>query len=106
MKTVDFKRNLVIALTFLLVGAFGVPSNGLADLQDGSVGYWSFDEDSGDSAYDYSGNNDHEAIESATWATGYFRSDGDMMFVEGGVASHFYEHIQMNPVVDLAIANC
>jgi len=38
------------------------------------VGYWSFDEGSGDTAYDYSGNGNHGTIYGASWATGAYGS--------------------------------
>ena len=38
-------------------------------LNEGLVGYWSFDEGSGDIAFDYSKNN-NGIIHGATWATG------------------------------------
>ena len=59
MKTIAFKRNLIMGLIILFVGAFVVPSNGLADLKQGLVGYWTFDEGSGTDLHDYSGNENH-----------------------------------------------
>jgi hypothetical protein len=38
----------------------------------GPIGYWSFDEGSGTTAYDSSGNNDNGAIYGATWTSGKF----------------------------------
>jgi photosystem II stability/assembly factor-like uncharacterized protein len=35
--------------------------------EPGLVGYWSFNEGAGDTAYDYSGNGNHGAIHGATW---------------------------------------
>jgi hypothetical protein len=53
-------------LVFLLAGAFSAS----ADLNDGLVGYWSFDEGSGGTAYDYSGFGNHGTIENALWVNG------------------------------------
>ncbi|GAH26687.1 unnamed protein product, partial [marine sediment metagenome] len=39
-------------------------------LNDGLLAYWNFDEGSGNTAYDSSGNNDG-IINGATWTTGY-----------------------------------
>ena len=80
MKAIAFRRNLVIAFTILLVGAFVLLSTGWANLNDDLVGYWSFDEGSGGTAYDYSGNNNHGTIYGATWTTGI--SGGALYFVE------------------------
>jgi hypothetical protein len=41
-----------------------------ADLSDGLVAYWSFDEGSGAIAHDSSGNGNHGTISGATWAQG------------------------------------
>ena len=38
-----------------------------ASLTDGLVAYWSFNEGSGDTAYDYSGNSNHGTIYGASW---------------------------------------
>ncbi len=73
MKAIVFQRNLVIALTILLLGAFGVPIHGSAnlDLDSGLVGYWGFDECSGDTAHDGSGNgNDGILINGPVWVDG------------------------------------
>lgn len=39
-------------------------------LEDGLVGYWSFDEGSGNTAHDISGNDNHGTIHGASWTTG------------------------------------
>jgi hypothetical protein len=70
VRTFSFERNLVIGLIILFTGAFVVPRNGLASLEEGLVGYWSFDEGSGNIAHDYSGNNNHGTIYGATWVDG------------------------------------
>ena len=68
MKAIAFKRNLVIALTILLVGALGVSSNGstTVDLDSGLVAYWSFDNQS-DPGHDDSENGNDGTVYGATW---------------------------------------
>jgi len=46
--------------------------SGLAINETGLVGYWKFDEGSGTTAYDSSGNNNHGTIYGATWANGKY----------------------------------
>ncbi len=57
---------LLIALACLWGGA----NNAAADLNDGLVGYWSFDEGEGSTAYDYSGNGNDGTINGASWTDG------------------------------------
>ena len=64
------KRNMIIGVTALLVGAFALPNSRLADLNDGLLGYWTFDEGNGSVANDYSGNGNHGSIVGASWTTG------------------------------------
>jgi hypothetical protein len=95
MKAIAFKRNLLMALTMLLVGAFGVPSNGLADLNDGLVGYWRFDEGSGSITYDETDNHNDGTIYGATWydegVSGSALSfDGDHDYVNLGNDASLY----------------
>jgi len=54
---------VLLALACLLVGV----NVATADLDDGLVGYWSFDEGEGGTAYDYSGHGSHGAIHGASW---------------------------------------
>ena len=56
----------LIALACFLASANGA----VADLNDGLVGYWSFDEGEGSTAYDYSGHGNHGTIYGAQWVTG------------------------------------
>ncbi|MCK4342410.1 MAG: LamG domain-containing protein [Phycisphaerae bacterium] len=75
-------QHLLIVLACLLAGANGAA----ADLNDGLVGYWSFDEGDGETAYDYSGHGNHGTIDGAAWTTGISGSalnfDGDDDYVE------------------------
>jgi len=59
---------LLVVLAFLLAGT----NSASADLDDGLVGYWSFDEGEGGTAYDYSGNGNDGTIYGATWTAGIF----------------------------------
>lgn len=53
------------------LGALTSKGGGQRDITNGLVAYWSFDEWSGDTAHDYSGNGNHGLIEGgATWTTG------------------------------------
>jgi hypothetical protein len=58
--------NRITCLTIITIVALGlnltIPNCALADLNEGLVGYWSFDEGSGGTAYDYSGNNNDGTI--------------------------------------------
>jgi len=60
------QRFLVLTLACLLAGA----NIAAAEREDGLVAYWSFDEGSGDMAYDYSLNSNHATIYGAAWADG------------------------------------
>jgi len=62
LKTIAFRVCLITGLILLFATAFVVPSVGLANLTDGLVGYWSFDEGGGTVAYDYSGNNNNGTV--------------------------------------------
>ncbi|MCK4342411.1 MAG: LamG domain-containing protein [Phycisphaerae bacterium] len=50
--------------------ALAAASSAAADLNDGLVGYWSFDEGEGGTAYDYSGHGNHGTIQGASWTSG------------------------------------
>ncbi len=65
-----FRRNMIRGLIIIFIGVFSTPTNGLTGLKDGLVGYWSFDEGSGDTAHDYSGNGNNAKINGAVWTTG------------------------------------
>ena len=67
-------RFLLLALACLLAGA----SSAAADLNGGLVGYWSFDEGEGDTAYDYSGNWNDGSVDGASWTGGI--SDSALYF--------------------------
>ncbi|MCK4342418.1 MAG: LamG domain-containing protein, partial [Phycisphaerae bacterium] len=71
----------LLALACLLTAANGA----VADLNDGLVGYWSFDEGEGGTAYDYSGHGNHGSIHGATWSAGIsggaLSFDGDNDYV-------------------------
>ncbi|MCK4342416.1 MAG: LamG domain-containing protein [Phycisphaerae bacterium] len=73
---------LLPALVCFLVGA----NHAAADLNDGLVGYWSFDEGEGATAYDYSGHGNHGTLHNATWVSGIAGSalefDPDSGYVE------------------------
>lgn len=63
--------------------------NLFADLSNGLVGYWTFDEGIGDTAYDYSGNENHGVVNGdADWTIGVVNSalqlDGADDFVDCG----------------------
>jgi len=60
------QRPRMVVLACVLAGASGA----VADLNDGLVGYWSFDEGEGDTAHDYSGYDNHGTIFNATWVNG------------------------------------
>ena len=72
---------LLIALACLLTAA----NSAAANLNDGLVAYWSFDEGSGGTAYDYSSQGNDGAIYGPTWDAGYssfaLRFDGEDDFV-------------------------
>lgn len=70
LKAIAFRTNLLTVLIFLLVGAFVVPSADSTDLNQGLMGYWKFDECSGNLAHDSSGNGNNGTINGATWTTG------------------------------------
>ncbi len=63
-----------------VVALFGGISSSAADLSDGLVGYWSFDEGEGDTAYDYSGYGNHGTILGATWTAGL---SGNALYFDG-----------------------
>jgi len=86
MKATAFIKAMAMGLIILLVGAFVAPSHALADLNEGLVGYWSFNEGNGDTAYDYSGNGNHGIINGASWTTGI--SGGALEF--DGVDDYVY----------------
>ncbi|MCK4342412.1 MAG: LamG domain-containing protein [Phycisphaerae bacterium] len=98
---------LLLAPACLLAGV----SSAAADLNDGLVGYWSFDEGEGGTAYDYSGHGNHGTIYGATWTTGISVSalgfDGENDYVHcgstltGGVLPAFsvsaWIHVDQSP---------
>lgn len=71
LKAITLRVSLLTGLILLFAGAFVVPSVGLANITDGLVGYWSFDEGGGTIANDYSGNNNNGTVYgSPNWVTG------------------------------------
>ncbi|MCK4342417.1 MAG: LamG domain-containing protein [Phycisphaerae bacterium] len=73
---------LMVVLGCLLAGANGAA----ADLNDGLVGYWSFDEGSGDTVYDGSGAGHNGQVYGAVWVNGVSETalqlDGDEDYVD------------------------
>jgi hypothetical protein len=69
MKAIALKRNLVIGLIVLFVGAFGVPSANSTDLNQGLVAYWNFNEGYGTTVHDATPNHHDGTIDGATWTT-------------------------------------
>jgi hypothetical protein len=67
------------------------------DLDSGLVAYWSLDEGSGDTAHDYSGNNNHGTIYGATWVDGI---SGEALQFHG-VATHDRIIVPDNSSLDL-----
>ena len=62
-------KKLIYLMSFVLV--LGVALTSTANAADPNlVGYWTFDEGSGTTAFDYSGNNYHGTITGAEWVTG------------------------------------
>ena len=59
---------LTFLLAALVLGGFNFVGNARADMSTGLVGYWAFNEGSGTSAADSSGNGNTGAITSGTWS--------------------------------------
>ena len=93
MKTIRnyYNKYIVFAIIILLIGVSIVPcisssyekttiivDENKVNLNYGLVGYWSFDEGSGNIAHDYSGNNNDGTIFGASWTAGV--SDGALYF--------------------------
>jgi len=87
LRYANIKISLVFSLILFLIGTSVVPNicgntenneifyinaiNSYSSQRDGLLAYWSFDEGSGDTAHDYSGNNYHGTIYGASWTTGH-----------------------------------
>jgi hypothetical protein len=73
MKNGVMKTGFVIGIIIFMIGA-GIVQNTTtivkADLEDGLVGYWSFNEGNGTILHDNSGNGYDGTIDGATWTTG------------------------------------
>ena len=63
------KKIFLIASTLLFLANFR-PAYSQINPDSGLVGYWSFNEGVGDTAYDYSGNENYGLLSGATWTTG------------------------------------
>ncbi len=70
------RQLLMVALAFLLAGV----SSAVADLNDGLVAYWGFDEGEGDTAYDSSGNGHDGVVYGASWVAGL---SGSALYFDG-----------------------
>ncbi len=74
----------ISCLTMSVVAALGlalaVCDNAAADLNEGLVGYWSFDEGEGGTAYDYSGNGHDGTIYGTAWTGGV---SGSALYYDG-----------------------
>ncbi len=79
-----------IAIILLLISC-----NALAGLTDGLVGYWSFDENSGGTAQDYSGYNNHGTIHNPLWTTG---KSGSALYFNG---LNTYVEVADSPSLDI-----
>ncbi len=67
------EKGLVLGILFLFAGASflqQIQPTVKADLTDGLIGYWSFNEESGTILHDNSGNGYDGTIDGATWTTG------------------------------------
>ena len=73
MKNTSLEKVLVIGIVFLFAGAsvlLQVQPTAKADITDGLVAYWSFNEGSGTTLTDNSGNAHDGTIYGATWTSG------------------------------------
>ncbi|MDH5690776.1 MAG: LamG domain-containing protein, partial [Candidatus Bathyarchaeota archaeon] len=62
----------ILTGTLLLLTLVSGSMTQSASAEEGLLAYWKFDEGSGTTAYDSSGNNNHGTIHEATWTTGQF----------------------------------
>ena len=79
MRNMCFKKGLVLGIIVFIVGAVVIPTISgnkeksnivISGIDDGLVGYWSFDNNEGSIAYDESGNDNNGLIEGASWTLG------------------------------------
>ena len=90
MRNSMFKKGLVFILMSLLIGVVFVPTSfsvgNSSSLNDGLVGHWKFDEETGNVAYDSSVNGNDGLVQGATWNQGVIgnclRFDGDGDYVD------------------------
>jgi len=83
-------RLIIVAFACLLAGVNVVT----ADLDDGLVGYWSFDEGSGATVYDYSGYGNHGTRHGTSWVEG---ASGNALWFNG---SDDYVSVPDHPIFD------
>jgi len=98
------RKRLVFILVLLYVGIGVVQqtiTNVKADFTNGLVGYWSFNEGSGNISYDSSGNNNDAMIYGASWSGGVFgfglTYDGQDDYVEVPIISNI-TNIPLNEI--------
>ena len=90
LKGIASRVSLLTGLIFLFVGAFIFPTISLANLDDGLVAHWNFDEGSGSILHSSVGGYDGNII-GATWASGisgsalYFDADGEHVVFSSSV---------------------
>ncbi len=91
--------------------ALAAPDKLVADLNDGLVGYWSFDEGQEGTAYDYSGNGNHGAIEGASWTCGvcgsalYFDGVDDYVSIADSPAFDVGDEITVGAWINTTVVN-
>jgi hypothetical protein len=114
-----FRKSLVIGIIILFVGACVIPSisgniekiNNLPSAEEISlntfdsdlVGWWSFDEGSGTTVHDYSGNGNDGIIYGATWTTDTPCDAGYALSFDG--SGYHGDHINIIDTSDFVFAN-
>ena len=95
MRNNKFRKDLVFGIIVSIIGSgiFTIVPIMKADLNDGLIGYWNFNEGNGNTAFDYSGNGNDGTIENATWTTDTPNNDGYALDFDG-----YYDYMIRNPI--------
>ncbi len=96
MSNKKIQIHIVLAAVLMLAGSSA------ADLSQGLVGYWNFDEGSSTIAHEYSGSNyDHGLIHGATWVDGI---SGKALSFDGDDYVEIADSPDLNPTVAISVA--
>ena len=104
MQKSNFKKVLVFSIIISIIGSVIITIIPVlkANLTDGLVGYWNFNEGSGTIAYDKSGNGNDCTINGASWNTETPNNEGYALYFDGVDDYVFHNPFNIFPTTQIS----